>query len=251
MQILVKTSESTKVVKTTETCYPIEGFDPDMVVLEMITTTVDDKDPHIEYRLIYGIGTRYRPTLVKKEFFDLIKKLNPFDYREKAFKDVIVNVEDVVINDENQTVYIDLGELEMVWFDYSSSILMDKEGLYIPYARIYDYIGTYFNNRDVEFNDEFLNFLKNHPWVVNKDDLKYENIPYYNAEEDYNETVVVVVCPDKETYNKMAVEAKKNEKMYWSCYLNDYIVSTYQSKKDWFGIAPYLKYDHTFEDMSQ
>jgi hypothetical protein len=248
MQMLQPTSETTKVEKTTETVYPIDGFNPDMVVLRVTTTTTNDNKPNIYYQLLYGIGTRYKPKLVTQEFFELIKKCNPFDTSGEEFKSCIIDVEDVVIMDDDNTVYMDLGGLEMVWLNYSSSIIMDKEGLFIPYARTYDYCGTYFNNEDIDFSDGFFDFLRNHPWVVNKDDIKVEKIPYYNQHEGRDETVTVVVCPDKETYNKMADYAKK-EKGGYRCLslLSSFIVSNYASKKDWFGLAPYLKNGRTFE----
>lgn len=181
-------------------------------------------------------GSTYKPQFVKPEFFEYIKTHHAFsDYKKLS---------DLAISFATDTVDENWG---IVWFDGSSHTLLDSNHDPLPYASSHDYSGSPFSNRYVELNDEFLNFLREHPWVVNKKDLRILDIPYYNAEEGRDRYVQVLIQPDPETYKEMFCfyETKKGGG-HISCQVKDAICSylcLFSSKeKDWFGIRPFLKH---------
>jgi hypothetical protein len=246
MKLLQIVRSKTLEVTTRTEFYPIEGYSPYYVYM-MKVITISGNDQSINYSLCRNPDCEelkeWSPQFVKPKFFEFIKSNNPFNIDSKT--------ENFVVCQESINKNLTKGKLpddwEIVWFYHSGAVLKDKDFKFLPYVLKYDYCGTYFNNEDIDLNNDFIEFLKNHPWVVNKNEIKVKSIPYYNSSPERNSYVTVKVYPDKETYNLMAQEAMAKDKRFWSCRLKDYIVSNYASDKDWFGIAPYLKDRREFD----
>jgi hypothetical protein len=179
-------------------------------------------------------GSTYRPQFVKPEFFKYIETNHAFsDYKKLS---------ELAIEPPSETVD---ENWEIIWFDSSSHTLLDQKHNPLPYAYSYDYIGTPFSNQYVKLDDNFLNFLRNHPWVANKGDIRVLDIPYYNAEPDMDRYVQVMVRPDLETYREMWDYYYKVDKKFPSCRVKDaicgYLCLFNPAERDWFGIRPFLK----------
>lgn len=184
----------------------------------------------------------YHPTIVRPEFLQWIKVNNPFADWSEVHDNLIPNVKGT--NKIPVDFLFGEKEFDIVFMDYSGHMLKDREYKDIPYARRYDYLGAPFHNGAVNLNEEFLAWLRNHPWLVsNPEDVKILDVPYYNSCEDHSQYVSVVLFPDVETYREIC-DYYKDEK-YPSCRVKDAIcgqTSRWGSDTpDWFGIRPWLK----------
>jgi hypothetical protein len=116
----------------------------------------------------------------------------------------------------------------------------------VPYTipRGFDYIGSPFSNKHCNL-PELLEYLKGHPWVLNKEDLKIEDIPYYNCHDGYDKCISdIIIRPDQETYAKIYKLVKTDK--FFSCRIPEHISSylylfNREKHNDWLGIAPFLK----------
>lgn len=236
----LKTTNEFTHVKTE--VFQLNGYETEHVRLERCTTTTRSEGKTSKkaggYYLTGSVkkfGSTYRPQFVKPEFFKYIETNHAFsDYKKLS---------DLAISFATETVEKDW---QIIWSCGSSHTLLDDNLDPLPYARPYDYCGTPFSNKYVELNDEFLNFLRQHPWVVNNKDIRILDIPYYNAEEDRDKYVQVVIRPDQETYKEMfkSYETVKG-RGHVSCQVDDaicgYTCMFNPEEKDWFGIRPFLK----------
>lgn len=105
-----------------------------------------------------------------------------------------------------------------------------------------------FSNKYVELNEEFMEFLRNHPWVRNKDSLEIRDVPDNFLNFGATQYVEVVIQADLETTHEIEdtckgyshrgvnLEGIKGEGML--CGLN--LVYNRKASKDYFGILPYL-----------
>jgi len=108
---------------------------------------------------------------------------------------------------------------ENVFLFYNDGqVIFDHNWNTIPCIHEFDYIGTPFHDGCLDL-EKAIGVLKNHPWVVNKNDLKIEDIPYYNREEDFSKTIRVSILPDKDTYNKLYQKVKNQRD--WSTRLRE------------------------------
>jgi hypothetical protein len=208
-----------------------------IVVVERIVNdnepiySIDGKGPH---------GTAL--VFVNPEFWEAIKVRNPWmDYYEgeelKYGWDGLchdmgnLNLETIeyLINSRNYIFYYGNGH-EM--FDHEHKI--------IPYAKSYDYIGTVLNNGQSNLED-LLEYLKTHDWTVNKEDLKIEEIPYYNHHGGQTKYIPLTLLPPQEVYQEMYEKYSKDDDL-WSTKMNSFLVS-YMINEDFdpIGILPYLK----------
>ena len=123
-------------------------------------------------------------------------------------------------------------------------MLFDSNAVPYTLPRGFNYIDSQFNNK--YFNlPELLKYLKGHPWVLNKDDLKIEDISYYSCEYDYDQCISkVIIRPDQETYAKI-YDLVKTDKYFSSRipeHISSYLHVFYpETHNDWLGIAPFLK----------
>jgi hypothetical protein len=117
--------------------------------------------------------------------------------------------------------------------------MFDADENIIPYAKRFDYIDTCFSNETSKLK-EMVEYLKNHDWVINKDELEIDDIPYYNARDGKSKFVTVQILPTKEAYNELYQLVKEEE--YWSTKMTDY-VRPYAIREKGFdpmGLLPFL-----------
>lgn len=228
---LIQTEIKSLKIETETTSYELSGFDPKEVFIEK-TVTVTNGKSSTTWSIKPGTKApkRYHPRFVKPEFFEYIKTHHAFDSYDKHLENLFVDV-----TDPDQIT----EDLVFIWdCDYDHT-MMDKDKNFIPYCKTYDYAEGPFHNGEVHLNEEFIQFLKQHPWVVNKDSLEITDIPHYNRDGKRNKTVVVKILPDVDTYNEIM-----NDKT-----LREDEARVITSKrcvwdikcKDYFGIRPFLK----------
>jgi len=202
--ISTETEVTTTITNKYETKYPY---------LTVIETIINDNKPHYSVK---GEGPhRSRLCFISDNFYEYISKKNPWTYED--WDDLFINKFDSIEE------LFDLINNDKFVFLYSSGhIIFDHNKRILPYAKTFDYIGTVFNNEVSNLN-ELLEYLRNHDWVVNKDEIKIENIPYYNCSEDYNEYIKVTILPSREVYENIYNE-NKDRSGHWSTKMDDYVV---------------------------
>lgn len=245
-------NQGEKTVWTKTEVFSLDGFpttpeedENQFVYLEKTTSVVESEGKRTETFSMFsleGVARKYKctfkPVFVKPYFFDYIKGNNPFS--------------DCISDEDGGRMYAEdrfdeIGEdWVLVWKDYSSHTLLDENLDPIPYAQRFDYCGAPFSSEHLILSDEFLSFLKNHPWVVNKDCLKIEDIPCHNAEEGRDLQVKVQICPDAKTYKEIWDYCLRSKG--WGhppSQVRGAICSnacTHSADaKDWFGIRPFLR----------
>ena len=134
-----------------------------------------------------------------------------------------------------------------IWVYSSGHMLFDLNNNPIPIPYLFDYIGSPFNNKKSHLKP-MLEHLKNHPWVINKNDLRIIDVPYYNNDGNdryicgTDEIPYIIILPDKESYIEMYKEASstKRGKEYFSCDIKDIMVSNYDGK-DYMNIKQFRR----------
>lgn len=116
---------------------------------------------------------------------------------EKHITDIIENTQ---INDLSFPIS---NDYMLVLWNWKSYKIADLFYNFIPLPIHLNYMnGTVDNERyDLE---KLLKKLKEDEHVINRENLKITNIPYYNAEEDRNQTIDFLYLLDKEDYQKTA-----------------------------------------------
>lgn len=228
---LLNTKTETKIVETS--LYEIEGVDPFHAVLETVTITCGAETSTVSSikKTLEGKDYKnYRPLFVNPNFFEIIKTENPFQAdRNKVFS-------------EYQSSLENLNNVGLVWVCFSDHTLLDSGLTPLPFCRSYDYVSTFLSNKYIDLNDKFLEWLRNHPWVVNKDGVRVEEIPYYNQDDDSTHYVEVSIYPDKETYVEVVKYLKERPGRYLN--ISEVLVGSPCCPKDtpdWFGIRPWLR----------
>lgn len=233
MDLIFATSE-TKVITTH--AYAIDQADPLYAYYEEEKTEFVGKKS-TRSRLVKAIEDKHfehhHPYLVTPEFFSRIRTEDPFQVNDIIKTCVFEKVDRDVVNNKDN---------ELVWLSFWDHTVLSHDLLPLPFCRNYDYIGTYFSNEFIHLSDDFLEWLRDHPWVVNKKDIKVKSIPYYNAESDRDLYVQVSICPSVEAYREMVQYVKDNPGRHLSLH-NLISSSPYNPKEvpDWFGIKPWVK----------
>lgn len=133
----------------------------------------DDKS---DYFLLYAIHKDKMESFItgKKESYDVIEKV------EK-----IKNIDDY----------------EFIFYNFynGSKLSLDKSPF--PIAVRMNYMNGHLDNGHYDLRS-FIKELKNNPAVLNRDSLEIEPIPYYNADEDTNETLEIIFLPTADEYKK-------------------------------------------------
>ena len=132
---------------------------------------------------------------------------------------------------------IDFNKIYYLYMD--GHIIFDFDGKVVPYLHQFNYMGTPFHNECLNLK-EAIKVLKNHPWVMNKNDLKIEEIPYYNCDKDRNEFIEVHIYPDKKTYNKLYErfilntfqESSEESSEFWSINLTNALHDGYRPDEE-------------------
>lgn len=186
--------------------------------------------------------------VVKPEFFDLIKKFNPWwqIHHKFGWDGMTISAKEIIsqnleIQPENIIYYYESGHLI---FD------LNKELIPIPFG--YDYISSPFSNKVSDLKP-LLEHLKTQNWVINKDELYIESVPYYNNEdrsEQYikgKEIPYVCILPDKESLNEAYKRSLEVNKKYFSVTLKELIVSdahwnwSKTKEKDYLNLRQFYK----------
>ena len=225
---------------TENVSYIISGVDKSLAYLQVTTSTMEPSGKTVTtVEVINAVRDRdlkvlkmCRPTFVKDSFFEFIKTNNPFwtyEYHEVSDEEILEG---------------NISGRNLVWIYSSGHMLFDSNAVPYSIPRGFNYIGSPFNNKHCNL-PELLEYLKGHPWVINKDDLKIENIPYYNCEHDCDQCISkVIIRPDQETYAKI-YELVKADKYFPSRipeHISSYLhVLCPETHNDWLGIAPFLK----------
>lgn len=158
-----------------------------------------------------GPGKEYKsyPVVVKDAFWEMIKTMNPWWTVQHKFgwTDVVIEAKEALKLDK-----IDLKNI--IYQCGSNHMVYDHTGkpIAMPYA--FDYIDSPFTN-DVIDLEKALKHLKKHKWVLNKEDLRIADVPYYNNESGTKKWITgsdelpyVVVLPDQKTYEHLYELAK-------------------------------------------
>jgi hypothetical protein len=220
--------------------YIIPGVDKSLAYLQVTTSTVEPSGKtSAVVEVINAVKDRNlkvlkgcRPTFVKDSFFERIKTNNPFwdcECHEMSDGEILEG---------------NISEKNLIWFYSSGHIIFDSNAVPYTLPRGFDYIGSPFSNKHCNL-PELLKYLKGHPWVLNKEDLEIEDIPYYNCEYDYDQCISrVIIRPDQETYAKIyeLVKADKYFSSRISEHISSYLHVFYpETHNDWLGIAPFLE----------
>lgn len=220
---------------TTTNYYELSDLDPEIVKLEENITKTEEikedktvKTHNISYKLVTSKKiekTFGRPIIFCPEFLEVIKTKNPFSQiRNFLYKDYQLDIKDINLIPEGVILFLNFGSHE----------LWDLEFNPVSYCRQI----TYHEDHTLDFNQKFLDFLRNHPWVIDKD-VSIRSL--YDCS-DYIDLEVYV---DQETFSKIYKEAHPNGRYQGYKIIVDYISSNnyrYNKKKftDWFGLEPYL-----------
>lgn len=227
--------------------YEIPGVDVDVATIVETISTRQGPQGSITKNVNIQKGPKTKnsvlnectPVFVKDSFFESIKTCNPFYNKDGAFR----NFESIEIKNSD-IITTNVSFQNLIWMYFSGNMLFNSNEKPITIPHYFDYIGTPFTNEYCNLN-ELLSYLKSHPWVVNKEELVIKNIPYYNACENSSECISdVLIRPDQQTYEKIYDSCKGHQ--YFSCRMKDNIcgmsyIFNRESKKDWLGIAPFLK----------
>lgn len=233
---VLSTKTETTIVETS--LYEIDGIDPSHAVLQRVTTyrPLDTLTKYSIKKTLEGEEYKdYKPLFVNSDFFDLIKTESPFDDSSKS------NVFRIYRNKIDQTSLETPNGTQLVWVCFSDHTLLDSNLAPLPFCRSYGYFSN-FSDKYIDLNEEFLEWLRNHPWVVNKKGIKVEEIPYYARGNDMTSYVPVSILPDKETYVEI-FNFLKNRSGRYLC-LSEVLPgspSCPQDIPDWFGIRPWLR----------
>jgi hypothetical protein len=226
--------------------FELPGLSPDLVTLEVIEVSKTEKgetSKNVSLSLSTNITffkNHCRPVFAPEDFLEKIKTENPFaDVSNNIWRKLPWNFEEHQL--ENY-----LKNCRIILVSISSHTLLNLDLSPISYCHHFDYIGTPFTNDVINLNKEFLKFLKNHPWVVNKNSLKIEDIEYYNRSSERYQFVPIDVYVDDETLKEIYEETFPGGDFSEYKDIKSYICSENYSHnktkyKDWFGIEPFLK----------
>lgn len=213
-----------KLKSTKKSIHVCERYTVDNSHLIVIKNYVDNK---LESVGLEGKGPHGSyPVVVKPSFKDYIKTKNPFqDYKENT--EHIVDSGRAALND----IDIDKAWKDgLIYFFYNAGhVLFDHKGDPVPLPHTYDYIGTNFSSRKSDL-EKLQSALLKHKWVINKDDLKMHQIPYYNGGGMY---LPVRILPDSKTYKQMYEMALTSRKEYFSVELKELVIGNSYKYKDW------------------
>ncbi len=193
-----------------------------------------------------GIHKSY-PYFYKPEFKEIIKKEHPWILdrnRNYPIEKYMINPISLLENEE-------LIKPENFYYVYNNGhLLFDIHGKIVQMAFIYDYIGTPFTNEYCSLNS-LLIYLKQHSWVVNKNELYIDNVPYYNNSNGLKKYIrgknlpYIVILPDYNVLQEVYNIAIKKEPKYFSTYIRKYLIGDLLNPntniKDYLGIKQFYK----------
>lgn len=232
---LIKTVKTETVVKT----YKYKEF-------EVTSTEIDGVLKSNGYKLVDKPGKlppevakNCYPCFVKPEFFESIKKQNPFTSRDDSWSKHSVDTQTLSLPEAAQLI----DNAKYVILYSAGYILYDSEGNPIPVPLHVSYIGTYFTNQNLKLRPA-LDVLRKHPWVLNPEDLEIAHIPSYNAERDRDRFIAFDFLADetsfREAHNALLAEGCQ---YFGHTQLLGRLIGQDVSKKDYFGLHHLRKFD--------
>jgi hypothetical protein len=235
-QTILLNSETKVTTKVTEK-YQVLDIDPDLLWIEVYKIDGEIGKPYFKSKG-NGIIKRCTPVFVTDEAFKWLEtncyyqKYEEFDKFEIGAADILADA--TKIKKEN-----------LIWLYTDGAMMFDSDGVPLTKVHMFDYIGTPFRSTRTNIRG-LLAYLKEHPWVVNKDELKIEKIPYYNNDSGEEKMIspYVKIRPDQESYVKM-YNAAKGKKLFCSS-IEDLISGnnvTLSDGYDWLGIREFLRSD--------
>ena len=141
--------------------------------------------------------------LVKAEFFDYIKTINPFhsmafnDGGHYLWYDKYV-IEDIINADIDYNNVIELRS-----FDHTLRPIDETIYSTVIATTLYE-----INNQDYDL-EKVLEYLKTHEYVLNGEHLKIDEIPYYNAEDTLTHHINVSILLPQEVTNDVWEKAEQ------------------------------------------
>jgi len=199
--------------------------------------------------ILEGLGPhKTSPFLVKPSFFEYIKTTNPFhEGVDKHLIDLKKSTDLDIINA--------IKNKHVMFFYGSGHVAFDIDHNPVPLIYPFNYIGTHFSSRNTNQLDKMMAHLKKHKWMINPDNLKIEDIPYYNQSDDDRYGIEkyisgIVLRPSKKEFiemYKLSLDTK-NADQSWSVRLHELVKSycwehpTYDGLK----IHKFLKEDNFF-----
>jgi hypothetical protein len=223
--------------------YLIPGIDKEIAYLEQKTeknnlTNTVSSNTRIVKTTRNKILKDCTPIFVKDGFLQAVKKDNPFVRCISSFNFDIFDLYKIKCPLDSEH---EISNLNLVWVNPSSHQIFNSDGIPFSLPTHFNYIGTPFSDKYCYLKN-LLKYLKTHEWVVNKDDLEIEDIPYYNAEKDYKRCISkIIIRPDQKSYEEM-FNLEKTGKSSLRDLMCSYSFMYYPNgNKDWLGIAPFLK----------
>lgn len=194
-----------KLKSTKTSVHKTETYSVDNSDLKVIKHYVDNKIVSVD---LSGKGPHNSsPVIVKPSFKDFIKTTNPFHTGWAKHCENISKKIDIDKAIKDGLVY---------YFYYAGHVLFDNTGKAVPIPMTFDYIGTDFHSNAVEI-EKAKEVLIKHPWVLNKEDLEIQRVPYYNADGNNHRYLQVTLLPDAKSYNKMyemAISTKRGKEFF-------------------------------------
>lgn len=169
------------------------------------------------------------PSFVEPGFFDNLRTMNPWgDGFEQTGVIKTSTYAKVPVSQWKK----EWENWKIVFLNGWDSMIYDSEGVPLPCAEWVN--GTFFEHRMFNLTEDFLSHLRNHPWVVNKDDIRVEFSCGY-------ECVHVRICPDRDSYLK-ALEIRETME-HWSVteILSGEPFAFGGDTPDFLGIGPFMK----------
>lgn len=207
----------------------------DIIIVESI---VNDNVFLYDIKCLDGNDRFKCPILVDPEFFNSIKDKNPFQECKILRNDPIYYYRKT-LNDLSLKEIYNMIENDLLIFSYNHGhIIFNSKKEVIPYVKKFSYINSLFSDGQSNLT-YLLEYLKQHDWVTNKEDLKIDYIPHYNAYDDnYKHIKVNILVPHAE-YNKIYNNVKHKDN--FSTSMHDYIKAYKLENNDPMGLLPFIK----------
>lgn len=165
------------------------------------------------------------PVFVKPSFFKLIQERNPWsDYPTWGWEGQTYEHKDIYFGK------VQVSRKNLIYPYGSGHILFDADGKPLSAVQHYNYIGSPFTNKWCDLKP-MLKHLKNHPWVINGDELVIKQVPYYNNEsgKEYyiagENSDIVSILPDQKSYEEIYAAAIKRREEFFSVEMKELIHS--------------------------
>ena len=156
--------------------------------MEVIKEKINELSPIGDFKL-------HGKTDDKSDYFSLYAihkdKMESFVTGKEESYDVIEKVEKIK----------NIDDYEFIFYNFYNGSKLSLDQKPFPVAVYISYINGHLDNGHYDLKS-FIKELKDNPAVLNRDSLEIEPIPYYNADEEVNETLKIVFLPTADEYKK-------------------------------------------------